>query len=366
MRKLFVFPKTSNSEYFEQLKAGYEILKLYNTPGGLSQIDINNLTADFLIDNKIDIVISNGLPKEWYLILKSLKIVTLTLDELVKYNEPADIVIDYKNEKSNKYFTGTEYSLINNKKIEIEFTEIANLIKKLDWDTNFWNFPVAYLSCKYLTESIIYRSDKFLKSENIKLIEYLCNCHDNKSVKLAAENNFIFTDIRLSFEKKLKEKENIDLPTEFRFGLARQTDISALRDLAKDIYLDSRYYFDENFDRQKTSEFYRNWVEKAVLGTFDDECYCLFDKNKDIPIGFCTIKYEASNIARIGLVGLSARYQGRGIAKTLLYLIFNKLIDKNIFKILVVTQGRNYAAQRLYQGVRFLTKATEIWYHKWL
>jgi hypothetical protein len=31
----------------------------------------------------------------------------------------------------------------------------------------------------------------------------------------------------------------------------------------------------------------------------------------------------------------------------------------------VITQGRNYAAQRLYQRAGFVTRKTELWYHKW-
>jgi dTDP-4-amino-4,6-dideoxy-D-galactose acyltransferase len=275
-------------------------------------------------------------------------------------------VIDYKNKKSNKYFTGAEYSFVNNKSFNSEFLEITEVIKKLSWDTEFWGFPVAYLSCRYLTASIVYRIDKFIKSENIKLIEYLCNCHDNKSVRTTAANNFIFADIRLSFEKKRLEKQNVTLPAEFKFGLAQPQDIEVLAAIAKDLYLDSRYYYDENFDKAKACLFYQNWVEKAVLGTFDDQCYCLFKKEGNVPIGFCTIKYKLPGTANIGLVGLSDPYQKKGLAQILLQLVTNELIDKSIKQICVVTQGRNYAAQRLYQRAGFLTKATEIWYHKWL
>jgi len=31
----------------------------------------------------------------------------------------------------------------------------------------------------------------------------------------------------------------------------------------------------------------------------------------------------------------------------------------------VVTQGRNYGAQRMYQRCGFVTRTTELWYHKW-
>jgi ribosomal protein S18 acetylase RimI-like enzyme len=34
-------------------------------------------------------------------------------------------------------------------------------------------------------------------------------------------------------------------------------------------------------------------------------------------------------------------------------------------RVTVVTQGRNIAAQRLYQRCGFLTRSTGLWYHRW-
>ena len=34
-------------------------------------------------------------------------------------------------------------------------------------------------------------------------------------------------------------------------------------------------------------------------------------------------------------------------------------------EVAVVTQGRNVAAQRLYQRCGFVTQRLELWYHKW-
>ncbi len=366
MKKLFVFQKKTDIEYLKQLNNGYEVLKLSKNCNELVKINIQDLTKNYLVKNKIDVVISNGLTKKWYSALKNLKIISITIDDLTRYGCITDIVIDFKKEESNQFFTGKEYSFKNNKNFGKEFEEITDIIKKLDWDSGFWGFPVAYLSCKYLTESIVYRINRFIESNKIKLVEYLCNCHDNRSVNITAINNFIFADIRLSFEKKLQEKQNILLPEEFRFALADKGDIKDLLKITKDIYLDSRYYFDKNFDKEKASIFYQNWVEKGVLGTFDDECYCLFEQRSNAPIGFCTIKYALSDVANIGLVGLSKNYRNRGLAQIMLNLVFNELINKSVKKVYVVTQGRNFSAQRLYQRLGFLTKATEIWYHKWL
>ena len=57
---------------------------------------------------------------------------------------------------------------------------------------------------------------------------------------------------------------------------------------------------------------------------------------------------------------------GRGIGNILIKNILKLLEKKKYKRVIVVTQGRNYAAQRLYQSAGFQTCATELWYHKWL
>jgi len=357
MNKLFVFQKDTDKEYLAELAEGFKRCEATS-----SMIDFKDLSVDYLTSSASEVVISNGLPKEWYFVLKGLNVVTITLDQIEKYVSLSDIVIDCKSQDDNRYFTGTEYSICKNG--DLEFEEITNLIMKFEWDSKFWGFPVAYLSSRYLTDNIVHRIDKVIKRDNIRLVEYQCNCHDNRSVKAAEENGFHFTDIRVSFEKDLKAKHECKMPAGITFARAKENDIKTLRDISSYLYKDSRYFFDENFDREKANEFYKEWVEKAVLSKFDDECCCLYDNN--IAFGFCTIKYHVSGTANIGLFGMAKKYQGRGLSILLLNMVFDRLIDKGIKKLFVVTQGRNYAAQRLYQKAGFITKSTELWYHKWL
>lgn len=357
MNKVFVFQKNVNTEYLAELEEGFKRCK-----SDFVRIDLEDLSTEFLTKNTCGVVISTGLPDECYFLLKKLNIVTITFDQIEKYISLSDIVIDFKSRDDDRHFTGEEYSLCKNK--DFQFENIAELIIKLEWDSNFWGFPVAYLSSRYLTESVVNRIKRVVKRDNIRLVEYPCNCHDSRSVKIAEKNGFHFTDIRMTFEKKLENKNERTTDQSIIFGKAKKEDIEILKQISSNLYKDSRYFFDENFDRKKVNEFYMGWVEKAVLGQFDDECWCFYDKG--IPLGFCTIKYHIENLASIGLFGMAKNYQGRGLASLLLNMVFNYLVDSGRKKLLVVTQGRNYAAQRLYQKSGFVTKSTELWYHKWI
>lgn len=351
MKQLFVF-NDKESAYTEELHA---IAKSKNS------IHIKDITIDYLQKNKIAVVVSNGLPKKLYYTLKGLNIVTITIGNNEKYIDLADIVIDYKHKDVRSYFSGEEYSFVKNK--NIQFLEIGNLITPLKWDSDFFGFPVALVSCRQLSESIIVHINQYVKNNKLKLLQYLCNCHDRKSVKIAEKYGFNFVDIRLEFGKNIEQKEAVQLKDNFTFGIAQKKHIPALEEAVFGLYKDSRYFFDGNFELDKINEFFRNWIMKGVLGTFDDVCYCIFDKK--IPVAFCTISFKKDKKADIGILGLASKYQGKGLGIDLLKLVFNALYDKGFNKINVVTQGRNYGAQRLYQKTGFLTERTEMWYHKW-
>ena len=113
MNKLFVFQENADGDYLAELEEGFERCK-----NSSSRIDLKELSADHLTKNAFEVVISNGLPKEWYFVLKGLNIVTITLDNIVEYFSLSDVVIDYKNRYDNRYFTGDEYSICRNKNLE--------------------------------------------------------------------------------------------------------------------------------------------------------------------------------------------------------------------------------------------------------
>lgn len=359
MNKLFVL-QNNDDPYKLELEAAYDISNV----GKKKQLNIKRLDVDYLIKNQINVVIATELPKEWFFTLKGLNIVSIILGNREKNHKYADIVIDCLSKDDKRYFTGDRYALCQSNSEQVsEFNEIVNLILKLEWDSNFFGYHIAYLSCMHLTENIIYQVEKFIKKEDIRLVEYLCNCHDRRSVLSAEKNGFHFVDIRLSYRKIIRKKSDCCLG-EFLFRRAEERDIPILRAISKYIYTDSRYFFDGNFNREKIVEFYQLWVQKGVLGQYDDECWCLC--HKDLPVAFCTIKYKDSKTVDIGIVGVDENYQSNGLGQRIMYSIFNMLVDKSIQDISVVTQGRNYPAQRLYQNVGFRTYATQLWYHKWI
>ena len=71
---------------------------------------------------------------------------------------------------------------------------------------------------------------------------------------------------------------------------------------------------------------------------------------------------------QIGLIAVNPQFNNMGygnyIINYLKYYIFKNY--KKIKKIIVITQGRNIPAQRLYEKNHFLISKSEIWFHKWI
>ena len=359
MKKLFVFQKGSSPKYQTELESAY---KLCRDGEQLERIDFQQFDVDCL--ESVDVVVSNRLPYQAQVMLRGLKIVSVIFDSHDDRDDFTDICIDHLYNGKDKYFSGEGYTIYDAAFPVEDLHEIFELISLLEWDSKFWGFSIAFLSSRHLSENILFRVSQYVRKKDIRLIEYLCNCHDKKSVRLAEQNGYEFKDIRLTYEKKLTRKVNVELNEEIQFGSAQAEHIPALRKMSRNLYLDSRYYYDRNIDKDRIAEFYMDWVEKAVKKEYDDECYVYLINQ--VPKAYCSVKYNSDDLAQIGLVGVSNSHTGKGLGGQLMHNVSNSLIEKGCKRIQVVTQGRNYPAQRLYQKNGFLTHSTELWYHKWV
>lgn len=343
-------------------------------------------------ERQIEVVVgSDGLNVQSTLVLRGLNVVVIYVGGDPAVAELADIHIDAASRASLTGFTGPRYLLpsmldkvpiddlaalyrlpparireeVDSAGADKELPSVASLFMKMKWDSDFFGINVGFVSCLRLTPGIERLSHKFIKREKIDVFEYLCNCHDKLSVTTAEQAGYSFVDMRLTFEKSLAVTAPPVAPKpSLSLRYARPSDVPRLREIATDIYRDSRYYFDGNFDQAKVVEFYQNWVEKAVLGTFDKDALVVCDG--ETPVGYCTSASHTRRSAKIGVFGLDERVRGSGAGRYLLDGALHELARQGKEHVEVVTQGRNYSAQRLYQRAGFITQKTELWYHKWL
>ena len=317
---------------------------------------------------RYDVIIFENLNINYLKKIHEQKIITICINKKLIKNKFVDISIDpfFKITKKNDInpvrgtFRPIQLDILN----QSEFKFLLNIISLLEWDSKFWKQRICFIGPKKLTPNIMYRCNKFIKKNKIEMVQFLSNCHDLQTVNIAEKNNFGFKDIRITLEKKLIKKNKKTLnPKNISFRKAKLNDFKIVEPIAKNSYLDSRYYFDNKFSVKRVKEFYAGWLKKAILGTFDTFCMLICYKKK--PIGFCTIKIKLDE-ASIGLFSISEKFQKKGFSKLLLSRLDFYLDSLNIQKLNVITQGRNYSALKAYQASGFKITKTELWYHKWL
>ncbi len=238
-------------------------------------------------------------------------------------------------------------------------------VKLLEWDTEFFGFPVAQIQSRTINEKDLDNVLQFCEKHHIRLLQFKCDAHHRESIILAEKGKFHFVDVRLTLINSLsKSLSRINYMTDdLSFRKAKITDISKLKDIVTDLYNHSRYYFDTNFPRNDVHGFYQSWIEKSVHGKFDDLVWVLC-KN-DTPIGCCSVSYQSDLKASIGLFGIDPSYGGKGFGVILLEKVLLSLLKNEIKIVRVTTQGRNYIAQKLYQRAGFYNEKMEIYYHRW-
>ncbi len=236
------------------------------------------------------------------------------------------------------------------------------MVRILDWDTAFFGFSVAQITHERITMAEMAEVLGFCRDHRVRLLQFKCDAHDRDSILLAEASGFHFADMRMIMDRQLAQRCEVPKADGVVFRVAEPADVPAMMDIAENLYIHSRYYFDKNFPRQRVHDFYRDWVRKAVFGEFDDVAWILCEKSN--PMAFCTARINGPD-ATIGLVGLHPDFAGRGLGHAVVTGGLAVMFARGVDRVTVTTQGRNYPAQRLYQRAGFVISKAQIYYHYW-
>lgn len=121
---------------------------------------------------------------------------------------------------------------------------------------------------------------------------------------------------------------------------ATAADISPLRQRAAAVFSRSRFRAPW-YAEQDSGRFYAQWVENAVLGTFDDCCLVLPDASGAWR-GFVTLRQLNKQEARVGLLA------GQGAGAELMQAAHHWCQVRGLVRLYVATQISNSAAIRRY------------------
>jgi dTDP-4-amino-4,6-dideoxy-D-galactose acyltransferase len=151
-------------------------------------------------------------------------------------------------------------------------------------------------------------------------------------------------------------------PTRSALRPWEEADLPPLYEIARVSHRDSRFYFDAGFPRGRCDDLYQIWVKNSCAG-FADALLVAGESGR--AAGYITCQIAPDGHGKIGLMAVGEEFRGRGLGQDLVSGALQWFASRGVPRVSVVTQGRNFAAQRTYQRCGFETGCIEIWYHRW-
>jgi len=241
-------------------------------------------------------------------------------------------------------------------------SERMPICQLLIWDTNFFGMRIARLLSCTLSSDIADRAESWCAENRIDCLYFLAGTQDPETILLAERYKYSLADIRMTLSWRNKSQAAVfrnDASDEIR--PARADDLGMLKEIAGDIYTDSRFYFDRHFPRELCARLYETWIEESCKGYAQAVLVAQYHRQ---PAGYITCHVHPEH-GQIGLLGISPNARKLGIGAGLIRAAVDWFEAHDLSYVTVVTQGRNIAAQRLYQQCGFLTEKCELWYHRW-
>jgi dTDP-4-amino-4,6-dideoxy-D-galactose acyltransferase len=236
----------------------------------------------------------------------------------------------------------------------------------LPWDTDFFSFRIARVCSDMLKKEQVVKIDDWSRSNAVRCLYFLSRADDPVTIQTAGEHGFGLVDIRVTFERRMDLHDSIcsDLPADVRIRPVQPSDLLGLQAMARTGHKETRFFSDSHFPPQRAEDLYSTWITLEVQGRAQNVLVAASATNQ--PLGYISCHLDsARHEGQIGLVGVSPEVRGRGIGKNLVQAAIDWFKTQGAQKVTVVTQGRNQAAQRLYQQCGFLSRDLQLWYHKW-
>lgn len=233
------------------------------------------------------------------------------------------------------------------------------LCRFLPWDTEFFGVRVGRVEPHRLTPASTAEILAWCRTHAIDLLYFLADFDDPDTVRLAEENRFHLVDLRVTLDRTLDA--TVSPPATPSIRTARPDDLPALRAIASAAFRQSRFFFDQRISDERAGDLYAIWIEKRVREP--DSQVFVADWNGEAA-GFITCLLDGPH-GEIDLFGVGEAARGKGLGRALVEHALQWFAAGGAGRVSVVTQGRNIAAQRLYQHCGFATAALQLWYHRW-
>jgi dTDP-4-amino-4,6-dideoxy-D-galactose acyltransferase len=238
------------------------------------------------------------------------------------------------------------------------------LCQLLDWDSRFFGRRIARVTPGRLTQAEMPVITDWCRANKIDCLYLLADADDYETVCQASRNGFYLVDVRITFANdRLSGSAQTVEPGGNAMRRFRPDDLPALKEIAGRLHTDSRFFFDPHFSPARSRAMFEIWIETSCLNR-DGGVFVAERQQK--PVGYVACGIGKDRAGQIELLGVDTPAQGAGLGRRLVNAALEWFAANRVARVSVVTQGRNVAAQRLYQTCGFTTESLQIWYHRWL
>ncbi len=233
----------------------------------------------------------------------------------------------------------------------------------LAWDTEFFGIRIGRALGDRLDSDGAAVLDRWARQESIECLYFLGRSDCPQTIIAAEVGGYHLTDVRVELSRRLPEPSGNRLPLGVFIREAEAADRTPLSDMARHMFRKSRYYHDGRFALDQCDALFATWITNSLDG-YADNVFVVESEGHAVGFVTCTIDRDKMR-GSIGLVGVRACDVGRGFGSVLVRHCLQWFSEMGMSSVVVVTQGCNVAAQRVYQRCGFLTQSVKYWYHKW-
>jgi len=250
----------------------------------------------------------------------------------------------------------------------------------LEWDTAFFGRKIGKIERCDLNAHDMQLAIDWANTQHIDCLYYCCAIDNDQAIHTAELYQFNLVDVKVEMTLELSKQE-VSNGKDVLVRPYRTGELAQLEAIDDNLFENGRFYHDPEFSGEQASSLYREWIRKSCERHAEMECRG-FASNADTNFlnsgetvfvaeyehriaGFITFHKENASTARIGIIGVCSKTRRKGIGGALITAIIKHYQNDVIRKIKVVTQGRNIAAQNLFQSQGFYVDSMSLWYHKW-
>jgi len=234
-----------------------------------------------------------------------------------------------------------------------------NTIEPLEWDSNFFGYPVARVFLDKDGNDSIDDIFRELASEKYRLTYFFVSPTEEELMNYLVKKGAKLVDQKVFYSKSAENHNHINHNIiEFQGEQINER----LKALVLQAGLFSRYRLDDNFTNNEYERLYVEWLTKSLNKTI---AFKTLVATKGYDINGLIILGKKGHHGDISLAAVDPNYRGQGLGYDLFCAADNLFYDMGFEVIKTVTQMKNTGACKLYEKCNFHIEKISNVYHYW-